>query len=391
MGVVECGNVDYTTYCGEITLKRKSGGTLKFGQAKNYDEEFALKEKQKISDGDTVATGRKSFITIMGSPKDGGMQRVCAYPESELVLRTRGWEATVKGEARKGTEISKLTLVKGAFFIHPATAEVEIPMVKLEDRHTAKEGQFNYIADIAPGMTVVVPGCTMLISGGGRGHVAKPWFGMMGMTEVMVTGSGIFEKKTEVDARVTMLSQYAGFSLAPGGMMSGPESMMEYSARKNEENRKKGEEAMKSMPTEADLERMKKEGKVNPAQLEMASAMAKAMKASGGAGSPAFGMNMLANMDFSKLKDMPGITPEQRKQLEEGLPQMAKMQKEFAESGQMEKLAAQANASAKFMEAAAGDPAMKKKMAKMQTDLQAKLDAYELPPYPAPKEWARVK
>ncbi|MFA6907255.1 MAG: hypothetical protein WC263_00330 [Candidatus Micrarchaeia archaeon] len=390
MGAVECGGVDYTTYCGEITLSHR-GGAVRFGQAKGFDEEFALKEKQKIADGDRITTGRKSFITIMGHPQGGAMQRVCAYPESEFTLRTRDWEATVKGERRKGREISHLSLVKGAFSVHPASAGVEIPMVKLEDRHTAKEGQFNYIIDIVQGMTVVVPGCTMLVSGGGRSHEAKPWFGMLGMTEVMVTGSGIFEKKTEVDARVSVLAQYAGFSLSMGGMVSGPESMMEYSARKNRDARAKGEEALKGMPAEADLEKMQKEGKVSAAQAEMSRAMAKAMKASGGAGSPAFGMNMLANMDFSKLKDMPGITPEQRKQLEEGLPQMMKMQKEFAESGQMAKLTAQANLSEKYMEIAAGDPVAKKRMAKAQSDLQARLDAYELPPYPAPKEWARVK
>ena len=388
MGIVDCGGVDYTSYCGDITIRRK-GGELKFGQAKNYDEEFALKAKQGLQDNDRIITGKKSFITIMGNPKDNRMQSVSAYPESEFVMGMGGWEATVDGERRKGVEISRLELLKGAFSLYPASAEVDMPMVKVEDRNAKKGVSFHYIVDILPDMVVVLPGCKLLVSSGGKEYETSPWFGMIGMTELIATRSGMFEKKTKVDERATRLCEYAGFTLAPGGMVSGSESMMEYSARKNEEGKAKTAEYMEQAPSGADIERMGKEGKLSPAQLEMARASSKAMKESGGSG-PAYAMNLFANMDFSKLKGMPGLTPEQRKQLEEGMPQMVEMQRKMAEGGAA-KLTARMRLSEKYVAATAGDPIIKKRMAQVQTGLAAKLDAYALPPYPVPKEWARVK
>lgn len=390
MDAVDCGGVAYSSYCGEVAVKRKGGSSVKFGKASGFDEEMQLRQKQEIKDGDRITTGRKSFMTIMGHPQDNSMQMVCAYPESEFLVRTKDWEGEKKGEKQKGTEISKLELVRGAFSIYPAAAEVKIPMVEIKDTNKKKDVTFHYIVDILPDMTVVIPGCAMQVTAAGKSHETKPWFGMMGMTELMVTRSGMFEKKTEVDARVTMLSSYANFSTGLGGMVSGGESMMEYSSRKMEEGKKKSEEAMRQMPTDADLEQMRKSGKFSEAQIEMSRAMSKSMKESGGSG-PAAAFGMLAAMDFSKLKDMPGITPEQRKQIEEAAPKMAEMQKKMKESGQMEKATAQAKLSEKYMSLAATDPVMKKRLAAAQQDNQSKLDAYELPPYPAPKEWARVK
>lgn len=388
MDAVDCGRVGYLSYCGEIIVKRKSG-TLKFSEASGFDEQAKLAQKQKLMDGDRITTGRKSFINITGNPPDNSSQSVCAYPESEFVMRTEGWENTVKGERRKGEAISSLELLKGAFSIYPASAEVKIPMVKIEDRNAKKGVSFHYIVDILPDMVVVVPGCKMLVTSGGKSHEAAPWFGMMGMTELIVTTSGMFEKKTEVDARVAKLCEYAGFSPVAAGMASGKESIAEYSAKKIAEGRKMQEEQMKNTMGEEDLDKMAKEGKLTASQLEMARASAKAMKASGGSGA-AYAMGMLANMDFSKLKDMPGLTPEQKKQLEEGMPQMMKMQQELS-GGKLEQLNARMKLSEKYMAAAAEDPVMKKKMAKMGGDLADKLAAYELPAYPAPKEWARVK
>ena len=392
MGVVECGGVDYTTYYGEITLKRKSGGRALFGKAKNYDEEFALKEKQGIGDGDTVATGTKSFITIMGHPQDGKMQLLTLFPESEATLRTKGWEAAVRGEQRKGIGISEIKLAKGTFLIYPADAKLEIPMVEIE--HIDKKREMKLIVDALPGMTVILPGSRMAVKGKswGKPHETWPAYGSMGMTELLVTGSGMYEKSMEVDERAGLLAgAMPQFGLGMPQGLKYEEGMMEYSARKNREGKAKSEEAMKSMPTEADIEKMKKSGKVPAAQLEMASAMSKAMKASGGAGSPAFAISMLANMDFSKLKDMPGLTPEQRKQVEEGMPQMAAMQKEFASGGKLAQLTAQAKVSEKYMELAAGDNVARKKMDAYKAEFKQRLDSFSLPPYPKPDEKFRVK
>jgi len=390
MGVVECGGVDYTTYYGDITLKRKSG-TIKFGKPKNYDEEFALKAKQKIADGDTIATGKKSFITIAGSTQDRRLtQMITIFPESEAKLRTKAWEAPDGKDKRQGTAITAIEFSKGTFIVYPAGAKLDIPLVQVE--HIDKKRDMKLIIDILPGMTVILPGSRMQVTAGGKPHETWPAFGSMGMTELMVTPSGMYEKSMEVDERATAL---AGYLLQVG--MGTPhdldydEKLTEYSARKTKENKAKTEEALKQMPTAENLEKMKKSGKFNPAALEMASAYAKAAKASGGAGTPAFGFNMLANMDFSKLKDMPGLTAEQKKQLEEAAPMMADMQKQLAGSGKLAQMTAQANLSAKYMETAASDTVAKKAVGKMYSDAKARLDTFSLPPYPKPDEKYRVK
>jgi len=391
MGVVECGGVDYTSYYGEVTLKRKGGASVKFGQAKNYDEEFALKAKQGIADGDTVRTGEKSFITIMGHPQDGKTQIVFLFPQSEAMLRKKGWKATIKGEERKGEGISEIRVVKGTLLLYPAGAKLEVPMMEIE--HIDKKQDMKLIVDALDGMTVILPGSRMTVKGaGGKPHETWPAYGSMGMTELIATSGGMYEKSMGVDERAGMLSSAAmQFGLGMPQDVKYEESMMDYSARKNKEAKAKTEEAIKNMPAEADIEKMKKSGKVDAAQLEIAGAMAKAMKASGGAGGPAFAMNMLASMDFSKMKDLPGLTPEQRKQIEEGAPMMAKMQKELASGGRLAQISAQAKASEKYMELASTDSVAKKKMDGYKAEFRQRLETFSLPPYPKPDEKFRVK
>jgi len=390
VGAVDCGKVDYTSYYGDVEVKRK-GGSIKFANAKNYDEEFALKEKQGLQDGDRIATGRKSFITIMGQPEDGKTQIVCVFPDSEFSIGIREWKSSAKGEERRGAEISKLSFASGAFYVMPACAKIEIPLAQLN--HIDKKREMKFLVDISQGMTVVLPGSRMEVRGnGGKPHETWPSYGSLGMTELIVTSSGMYEKSMEVDERASILaSAMLQFGFAMPQDLKYDEGMMEYSARKTAEGKKKTEEAMKQMLSEEDLEKMKKSGKVSGAQFELARSMAKAMKASGDASSPAFGINMLANMDFSKMKDMPGLTAEQKKQLEEGLPQMMKMQQEFASGGKLAQLTAQANLSEKYVALAASDPVAKKGMAKYKSDFKEKLDSFSLPPYPKPDEKFRVK
>jgi|GEM_PF-1217268 len=392
MGVVECGGVDYTTYYGDITLKRKSS-TLKFGKPKNYDEEAALKQKQKIADGDSIVTGKKSFITITGQTQDRRlMQMITIFPESEAKLKTKDWEAADGKEKRRGVAIAAMEFSKGTFIVYPAGAKLDIPLVQVE--HTDKKRDMRLIIDVLPQMTVILPGSRMLVTAESRSKPYETWpaFGSMGMTELMVTPSGMYERSMEVDERATALSGY----LLQVGMgtphdLDYDEKLTEYSNRKLKEAKAKGQEAAKTLPTEADLEKMKKSGKFDPAALEMASAYAKAAKASGGAGTPAFGFNMLASMDFSKLKDMPGLTPEQRKQIEEAAPKMAEMQKQLAGSGKLAQMTAQANLAEKYMETAANDPVAKKTITKVYSDAKAMLENFSLPPYPKPDEKFRVK
>jgi len=392
MGVVECGGVDYTTYYGDITLKRKSGA-VKFGKPKNYDEAFALKAKQKIADGDSIVTGKKSFITITGQTQDRKlMQMISVFPESEVKFKTREWEAADGKEKRHGVAIAAIEFSKGTFIVYPAGAKLDIPLVQVE--HIDKKRDMKLIIDILPGMTVILPGSRMLVAGGSRAkpHETWPAFGSMGMTELMVTPSGMYERSMEVDERASAL---AGYLLQVGmGIphdLDYDEKLTEYTARKTKENKAKTEEALKQMPTAENLEKMKKSGKFDPAALEMASSYVNAAKASGGAGTPAFGFNMLASMDFSKLKDMPGLTAEQRKQIEEGAPMMAEMQKQLAGSGKLAQMTAQANLSAKYMETAANDTVAKKKIGEMYSEAKARLDTFSLPPYPKPDEKYRVK
>jgi len=390
MGVVEYGGVDYTTYYGDITLKRKSG-TIKFGKPKNYDEEFALKAKQKIADGDSIATGKKSFITITGQVQDTKlMQMISIFPESEAKLRTREWEAADGKEKRHGVAIAALEFSKGTFIVYPAGAKLDIPLVQVE--HIDKKREMRLIIDVLPGMTVILPGSRMQVTAGGKPHETWPAFGSMGMTELMVTPSGMYEKSMEVDERASALAGYlmqVGFGTPHD--MDYDEKLTEYTARKNKEGKAKIDEAIKQMPTAENLEKMKKSGKFNPAALEMASSYVNAAKASGGAGTPAFGFNMLASMDFSKLKDMPGLTPEQRKQIEEAAPKMAEVQKQLAGSGKLAQMTAQANLSAKYMETAASDTVAKKKMGEMYSEAKQRLDSFSLPAYPKPDEKFRVK
>jgi len=390
MGVVECRGVDYTTYYGDITLKRKSVA-IKFGKPKNYDEEFALKAKQKIADGDSIVTGKKSFITITGQTQDRRlMQMISIFPESEAKIKTKAWESTEGKEKRQGTVITTIEFSKGTFIVYPAGAKLDIPLVQVE--HIDKKRDMKLIIDVLPGMTVILPGSKMQVTAGGKPHETWPAYGSMGMTELMVTPSGMYERSMEVDERASAL---AGYLLQMGfGMphdLDYDEKLTEYSVRKNKENKAKTEEALKQMPTAESLEKMKKSGKFNPAALEMASAFSKAAGASGGADTPAFGFNMLASMDFSKLKDMPGLTAEQRKQIEEAAPQMAEMQKQLAGSGKLAQMTAQANLSAKYMETAASDTVAKKKMGEMYSEAKARLDTFSLPPYPKPDEKYRVK
>lgn len=390
MGVVECGGVDYTTYYGDITLKRKSS-TLKFGKPKNYDEEAALKQKQKIADGDSIVTGKKSFITITGSTQDRRlMQMISIFPESEAKIKTKEWEAADGKEKRHGVAIAALEFSKGTFIVYPAGAKLDIPLVQVE--HIDKKREMRLIIDVLPGMTVILPGSRMQVTAGGKPHETWPAFGSMGMTELMVTPSGMYEKSMEVDERASALAGYlmqVGFGTPHD--MDYDEKLTEYTARKNKEGKAKIDEAIKQMPTAENLEKMKKSGKFNPAALEMASSYVNAAKASGGAGTPAFGFNMLASMDFSKLKDMPGLTPEQRKQIEEAAPKMAEVQKQLAGSGKLAQMTAQANLSAKYMETAASDTVAKKKMGEMYSEAKQRLDSFSLPAYPKPDEKFRVK
>ena len=389
MDTVECGRVDYVSYYGDITLKRKSGATVAFGKAKNFDEEFALKEKQKIDDGDRIITGRKSFITISGNPADNKSQFVSIYPESEIIIRTREWKAEVKGERRAGCGISNVEVVKGTVYLIPGDAEINAPLVEIEN--IDKKMSFSLFLDVLPGMTVVLPGSKMEVKSKATGQTCEthPAYGSIGLTELMVTGSGMYEKSMEVDERASTL----GSMILLGGFvrpldLSHEESMVEYSARKMKEGKAKSEEVMKQMLTEEQIEQVKKSGKIPAAQLEMASAMAKAMKS--GASGSMIGINMLASLDFSKLKDMPGLTPEQRKQIEEGMPQMQKMQKEMNAGGKLAQLNAQARLSEKYMETAASDPVAKKKQEAAYAEMREKLDSFSLPPYPKPDEKFRV-
>ncbi|MCX6777564.1 MAG: hypothetical protein NT157_01635 [Candidatus Micrarchaeota archaeon] len=389
MGTVGAGDVDYTTYYGDIALRRKDGSAIKFGNAKNYDEEFALKEKQKLQDGDRVSTGKKSFITIMGHPKDGQMQMLTVFPESEFVLGIGEWEAAVKGEQQKGAEISGLKFVKGTFYVMPAGAALEIPMAKV--RHIDKKREMKFMLDIVQGMTVILPGSKMEVTGGGKTYETWPAYGSLGMTEIMVTTGGMYEKSMEVDERAGMLAS----SLLQMGMgmpqeFKYDEGLMDYSARKTAESKKKSAEYAKNALSEADIEKMEKAKSITESQAELARAMAKATKAAGGSSSPAFGINMLANLDLSKLKDMPGLTPEQKKQIEEGIPAMAKMQKELS-GAKLAQITAQTNLSEKYMETARNDPVAKKQAAKAKADFKEKFDSFSLPPYPRPDEKFRVK
>jgi len=390
MGVVEYGGVDYTTYYGDVTLKRKSG-TIKFGKPKNYDEAFALKAKQKIADGDSIVTGKKSFITITGSTQDRRlMQMISIFPESEAKIKTKEWEAADGKEKRHGVAIAAIEFSKGTFIVYPAGAKLDLPLVQVE--HIDKKRDMRLIIDILPGMTVILPGSRMQVTAGGKPHETWPAYGSMGMTELMVTPSGMYERTMEVDERATALAGYlmqVGFGTPHD--LDYDEKLTEYTARKNKEGKAKIEEAIKQMPTAENLEKMKKSGKFDPAALELASSYVNAAKASGGAGTPAFGFNMLASMDFSKLKDMPGLTAEQRKQIEEGAPMMAQMQKQLAGSGKLAQMTAQANLSAKYMETSANDTVAKKAVGKMYSDAKARLDTFSLPPYPKPDEKYRVK
>lgn len=390
MGVVECGGVDYMSYYGDITVSRK-GGSLKFANAKNYDEEFALKEKQKFLDGDRISTGKKSFMMIAGHSTGGKTQFLSVFPDSEFVMRIKGWNETVKGEARKGIGISELKFIKGTFYVNVGEIPLVIPMADV--KNIDKQRELVFMLDILPGMTVILPGCRMEVKGAGRSkpYETYPSYGSLGMTELMITTGGMYEKNMEVDERASVLS---GALLQVGmGMPQDfkyEESMMDYSARKMAEGKKKSEEAAKQMLSEEDLQKMEKSGKVNKAQAEMARAMSKAMKSAGNASSPAFGLNMLASMDFSKLKDMPGLTTEQKKQLEDAAPQMAEAQKKLA-GGKLAQMAAQANLSEKYLETMRNDPVAKKGMAKAKADYKERYDSFFLPPYPTPDEKFRVK
>ena len=390
MGVVECGGVDYMSYYGDITVSRK-GGSLKFTNAKNYDEEFALKDKQKFLDGDRITAGKKSFMLIAGHSTGGKVQFLSVFPDSEFVVRIKGWEETVKGEARKGAGISEIKFVKGTFYVNVGEIPLEIPMADI--KNIDKKRELVFMLDILQGMTVILPGCRMEVKGAGRSkpYETYPSYGMLGMTELMITAGGMYEKNMEVDERAGVLS---GALLQMGiGMPQDfkyEESMMDYSARKMAEQKKKSAEYAKTAPTEADLEKLRKSGKYSEGQLELARSMAKATKAAGGAGSPAFGINMLANMDFSKLKDMPGLTPEQKKQLEEAAPKMAEAQKQLS-GAKLAQMTAQANLSEKYMETMRNDPVAKKGMAKAKADYKERYETFSLPPYPKPDEKFRVK
>ena len=390
MGVVDCGGVDYTSYYGDITISRK-GGSLKFVNAKNYDEEFALKAKQKLQDGDRISTGSKSFMTIAGQQKGGKTQFLSIFPDSEFTFSMQGWEETVKGEARRGTGISGIKFLKGTFYVNVGDIPLEIPMADV--KNTDKKRELVFMLDILPGMTVILPGCRMEVKGAGSGkpYETYPSYGSLGMTELMIIAGGMYEKSMAVDERAGILSS----SLLQMGMgmpsdFKYDESMMDYSARKMAEGKKKSEEAAKQMLSDEDLEKMEKSGKVGKAQAELARSMSKAMKAAGGAGSPAFGINMLANMDFSKLKDMPGLTPEQKKQLEDAAPMMAKAQAQLS-GGKLAQMSAQANLSEKYLETMRNDPVAKKTMEKAKADYKEKFDSFSLPPYPKPDEKFRVK
>ncbi|VVB58348.1 Uncharacterised protein [Candidatus Anstonella stagnisolia] len=389
MGVVETGNVAYTNYTGDITLARK-GQKTKFAQAKNMDEELELMQKQKIQDGDCISTGRKSFITIAGHPKGGAFQFISVFPESELVLRTKNWEGAVKGEEQKGQGISKIEFAKGTFIVYPADAQLEIPLVEIKDINEDKGMQFKFILDIVQGATVVIPGSRMLVKSkaGGKPCETYPAYGSMGMTQLMVTTSGMYEKSMEVDERVAKLSSTAlqiGMGIPAG--LKYEEGSAEYALRKIKENKKKTEEAVKSAG-EIDVEAMRKKG-ASEAQIELAKSMRASMKAASGSGA-AFGINMLASMDFSKMKDMPGLTPEQKKQMEEAAPKFAQLQKQLS-GAKLQQINAQAQLSEKYLQTAASDPVAKKRVNQAKAQMQEMIDSFSLPPYPKPDEKFRVK
>lgn len=382
------GNVEYANYVGEISFLRK-GKKISLGHAKNFDEELQLKQKQKILDGDRIITESRSFITIAGHPKGGAFQFISVFPQSELVLRTKNWEGEVKGQLQKGECISRMEFARGTFIAYPADAQLEVPLAKIIDANDDKEMQFKFILDIVPGATVILPGSKMQIKGCGKTHETHPAYGSMGLTQVMVTSSGMYEKSMEVDERAAKISSSAlQIGMGMPADFKYEESMMEYGARKNAENKKKIEEAARSAG-EFDEAKMAKMKGVSKAQIELAKAMNASIKASAGSG-PAFGINMLASMDFSKMKDLPGISEEQKKQLEQAAPMFEKMQKEL-KGEKLQQLAAQAKLSEKYMELAASDPVAKKRREKYRKELQEMIDSFSLPPYPKPEEKFRVK
>ena len=376
MQVVSRNMVGYSGYVGDVSVMRK-GKTIKFERAKNYDEYYKLIEKQTIEDGDRIVTGKKSVIIIMGRSKDDKLQSVNMFPESELVIHCKDWEQVKGDEKRIGQEMSKIELVKGVFSVSPADAEVTCPFAEIEN---ADDKDPTFIVDIVDEFNVVIPGVKLKVTNKstGKSYETFPPWGMIGLAELVVTRNGIYEKSMEwIDKRVTAIQSASGIfaNINPDFMFE--ESSMEYSNRKLKE----GEKSMDQYDylKDLDVEKMK-DAKMSPEQIEFAKMMAQQYKSSGK--SPqTFAFGMLQNMDFEKLMNMPGITPEQREQMKQALPQMKKIQEEF-KGGKGEQLKAQMDFSKRYTETAAGDPVIKKNMQKKKAEAQTTLDEYSLPPYP---------
>lgn len=386
MKLVSCGGIDYTSYVGDIKVVRLDGTEITFGKPKSLDEDAQLRIKQKLQDGDRILVGKQSAICIMGNPKDGMTQMVLAFPESEFSLSTTSWEHLdkKKNETRKGCGIAHFELLRGIFKLVPGGCTISSPHGEIKATD-AKGKDAQLIVEVMHDLMMVMPSTkTQVKNTAGGTHTCTPAFGTMGLTELIVTPNAVYEKKMEIDARVQTFSGKAmEFATILNPDMIYEESTAQFTHRKQKETR-----AALAL-THAQQANAMKELKTLPASalgmapegVEFAKMMSEQFEKS--SGSPAtFSANMLANLNLEMMKNLPGLTEEQRRQVEESIPEFSKLQKELKANGQ---LGARVRLSEKMIETIATDPVAKKKRMAQRKEALSILENFspkKLPPYP---------
>jgi hypothetical protein len=333
-------------YGKEASVKRGAKvAKLPDGREQTIDE--AVKSSKSLQNGDKIITGKRTVVTISSGVKGESYQRgttLTLMPNSEAKVNMVEWDSTKDEEGedvrRSGRAITNTELIKGVFSISSSepfsTPTVEFTPTK----------QNSIIVEIKEDSSTVfsLPGAPLPFKCKATGKRMELKSTLT--SEVIVTRDGIYRKGiVDIDQRFNMLAMT---------MITAPSSAIAPSLQ-HKDSDKMMQESMQHMKT------------FNPQDIVK-------------------GLASFQTMDPTKI---PGLTPEQVKQMQDAQKQMAALEKKqgksmasaFKEAADQRERAMKDPRMAKIVEEM---PAKMKEMGrKTGANLEEALDKYDaLPSYP---------
>ena len=332
---------------GKEASIRRGAKAIKLPDGREQTIGESVKSSTSLQDGDRIIIGKRTVVTISSGVKGESYQRgtmLTLMPNSEAKVSMEEWDSTSNEEGedvrRSGRAITRTELIKGVFSISSSepfsTPTVEFTPTK----------QNSIILEIKEdGSTVFsLPGDPLPFKCKATGKRMELKATMT--SEVIVTRDGIYRKGiVDIDQRFSMLVMT---------MITAPSSAITPSLQ-HKDSEKIMQESIKNMKA------------FDPQEIVK-------------------GLASFQTMDPTKI---PGITPEQVKQMQDAQKQMAALEKKQGRS-----MASAFKEAAEQREKAMKDPRMAKMMEEMPAkmkefgqktgaNLGKALDDYEkLPPYP---------